>query len=71
MSLEGDLRELPLASLIEMTALGSKTGLVLLHDHEGPEVGRLVFRDGRLVGTSSVGPLVLPGGGGFALRGAF
>jgi len=29
------------------------------------------YRDGRLVGTSSVGPLVLPGGGGFALRGAF
>ena len=58
MSLEGDLRELPLASLIEMTALGSKTGLVLLHDHEGGEIGRLVFRDGRLVGAScgSLGP---------------
>ena len=58
MSLEGDLRELSLASLIEMTALGSKTGLVLLHDHEGAEIGRLVFRGGRLVGAScgSLGP---------------
>lgn len=58
MSLEGDLRELPLASLIEMTALGSKTGLVLLHDHEGAEIGRLVFHDGRLVGANcgSLGP---------------
>jgi len=58
MSLEGDLTELPLASLIEMTALGSKTGLVMLHDHEGAELGRLVFHGGRLVGAScgSLGP---------------
>jgi hypothetical protein len=58
MSIEGDLNELPLASLIEMTALGSKTAHVLLYDAEGAEAGRLVFRDGRLVGATcgTLGP---------------
>jgi hypothetical protein len=58
MSLEGDLSELPLASLIEMTSLGSKTGLVLLWRPDGAEAGRLVFRDGRLVGAAcgALGP---------------
>jgi hypothetical protein len=58
MSLEGDLNELPLASLIEMTALGSKTGLVLVYDSAGAETGRLAFRDGRLVGAAcgALGP---------------
>ncbi len=58
MSIEGNFNELPLASLIEMTALGSKTGLMLLTDAEGVESGRLAFRDGRLVGATcgALGP---------------
>jgi hypothetical protein len=49
MSLKGDLTELPLADLIEMTALGGKTGRLLVNDADGAAAGRLDFREGRLV----------------------
>jgi len=51
MGLKGNLAELPLADLIEMTALGGKTGRLTLFDGEGAARGSLAFRDGRLVGT--------------------
>lgn len=52
MGLKGDLGELPLSDLIEMTALGGKTGRLVLRDPEGEVVGELAFRDGRLAGAS-------------------
>lgn len=51
MGLKGSLAELPLADLIEMTALGGKTGRLTLFDEEGTAAGELAFRDGRLVGA--------------------
>ncbi len=51
MSLNGDLAELPLPDLVEMTAIGGKTGLLILRDEEGATTGELVFRDGRLTGA--------------------
>jgi hypothetical protein len=58
MSMTGELYELPLSSLIEMTSLGSKTGILVLFESGGAEAGRLVFKEGRLVGAScgSLGP---------------
>jgi len=50
--LKGDLGELPLSDLIEMTSLGGKTGRLLLYDAEGQIAGDLAFREGRLVGAS-------------------
>ncbi len=52
MGLRGDLGELALSDLIEMTALGGKTGRLLLYGTEGETVGYLAFRGGRLVGAS-------------------
>jgi hypothetical protein len=51
MGLKGDLAELSLADLIEMTSLGGKTGRLTLFDEEGTVAGGLAFRDGRLVGA--------------------
>jgi hypothetical protein len=52
MGLKGDLGELPLSDLIEMTSLGGKTGRLVLYDAEGQVAGELAFRDGRLAGAS-------------------
>ncbi len=52
MGLTGDLGELALSDLIEMTSLGGKTGRLVLRDSEGELAGELAFRDGRLVGAS-------------------
>jgi len=52
MGLKGDLGELALSDLIEMTSLGGKTGRLVLRDPEGQLAGELAFRDGRLVGAS-------------------
>lgn len=52
MGLAGDLGELALSDLIEMTSLGGKTGRLVLRDGQGRLVGELAFREGRLVGAS-------------------
>jgi hypothetical protein len=52
MGLKGDLGELALSDLIEMTSLGGKTGRLVLCDAAGQRAGELAFRDGRLVGAS-------------------
>jgi hypothetical protein len=52
MGLKGDLGELPLSDLIEMTSLGGKTGRLVMYDVEGAACGELAFREGRLVGAS-------------------
>lgn len=52
MGLKGDLGELPLSDLIEMTSLGGKSGRLVLYDEEGKPAGELAFRDGLLVGAS-------------------
>ncbi len=49
--LRGDLAELCLADLVEMTAIGGKTGLLVLYDEEDAVAGDLSFRSGRLVGA--------------------
>lgn len=51
MSLKGDLAELSLPDLIEMTALGGKTGRLVLHDTDGVVAGEFLFHDGRLAGA--------------------
>jgi hypothetical protein len=51
MGLTGGLDELPLTALVEMTALGSKTGRLTLTDEMGVVAGRLAFRNGRLAGA--------------------
>ncbi len=52
MGLKGELGELPLSDLIEMTSLGGKTGRLVIADPGGAVVGELAFREGRLVGAS-------------------
>jgi hypothetical protein len=52
MGLKGSLAELPLADLIEMTALGGKTGRLTLFDAGGAVSGVLAFRAGRVVGAA-------------------
>lgn len=52
MGMRGDLAELALSDLIEMTSLGGKTGRLVLCDADGQKAGELAFRDGRLVGAS-------------------
>ena len=52
MGLRGNLQELALADLIEMTSLGGKTGLLLLYGADDAPAGQLAFRDGRLVGAA-------------------
>lgn len=49
MSFKGSLAELPLSDLIEMTALGGKTGLLTVFDEQGAIAGELAFRNGRIV----------------------
>jgi hypothetical protein len=51
MGLRGDLAELPLPDLIEMTSVGGKTGRLVVFDEEGAVAGELTFRGGRLVGA--------------------
>jgi len=51
MGLTGDLGELPLADLVEMTSVGGKTGRLALFDEEGVVAGVLTFRGGRVVGA--------------------
>lgn len=51
MGLRGDLAELPLADLVEMTSVGGKTGRLVLFDEEDAVAGELAFRGGRLVGA--------------------
>ncbi len=51
MGLRGDLAELPLADLVEMTSIGGKTGRLVLFDEEDAVAGELAFRGGRLVGA--------------------
>jgi Domain of unknown function (DUF4388) len=52
MGLTGGLDELPLADLVEMTALGGKTGRLTLKDEEAAVAGTLSFRDGRLIAAA-------------------
>lgn len=52
MGLSGSFAELPLADLIEMTALGAKTGRLVLSDETGAVAGELAFRAGLLVGAT-------------------
>lgn len=52
MGLKGELGELPLSDLVEMTSLGGKTGRLILYDVDGQVAGELAFREGRLVGAS-------------------
>lgn len=51
MGLRGDLGELPLPDLVEMTSVGGKTGRLVLFDEEEAVAGELMFRAGRLVGA--------------------
>ena len=51
MGLRGDLGELPLPDLVEMTSVGGKTGRLVLFDEEDAVAGVLMFRAGRLVGA--------------------
>jgi hypothetical protein len=53
MGLKGDLGELPLPDLVEMTSVGSKSGRLVLFDEEDVVAGVLMFRGGRLVGAQS------------------
>ena len=53
MGLKGDLGELPLSDLVEMTSVGGKTGRLILYDEEDAVAGVLLFRGGRLVGAQS------------------
>ncbi len=51
MGLIGDLGELPLADLVQMTSVGGKTGRLVILDEEDAVAGVLMFRGGRLVGA--------------------
>lgn len=51
MGLTGDLGELPLPDLVQMTSVGGKTGRLVLLDEEDAVAGVLMFRGGRLVGA--------------------
>jgi hypothetical protein len=53
MGLKGDLGELPLPDLVQMTSVGGKTGRLVLFDEEDAVAGVLMFRAGRLVGARS------------------
>jgi hypothetical protein len=56
MGLKGNLDELPLSDLIEMTSLGSKPARGAVSAVRAPPAGQLAFRDGRVVGATC-GPL--------------
>jgi hypothetical protein len=47
----GNLGELPLPDLVQMTSVGGKTGRLVLRDEEDAVAGVLMFRGGRLVGA--------------------
>src|SRR5688572_8513300 len=47
MALEGNLRDMALADLLQVFWMGSKTGILLLI--AGPERGVIYVRDGRLI----------------------
>jgi hypothetical protein len=47
----GDLGELPLPDLVQMTSVGGKTGRLVILDEEDAVAGVLMFRAGRLVGA--------------------
>jgi hypothetical protein len=49
--LTGELGELPLPDLVQMTSVGGKTGRLVLFDEEDAVAGVLMFRAGRLVGA--------------------
>lgn len=51
MGLSGGLDELAVAALVEMVALGGKTGRLTLMEAGGAVAGRMAFRDGRLAGA--------------------
>lgn len=51
MGLIGDLGELPLPDLVQMTSVGGKTGRLVILDEEDAVAGVLMFRGGRLVGA--------------------
>jgi hypothetical protein len=51
MGLIGDLGELPLPDLVQMTSVGGKSGRLVLRDEEDAVAGVLMFRGGRLVGA--------------------
>lgn len=51
MGLKGDLTELSLSDLVEMTSLGGKTGRIFIRDADESLLGDLAFRAGRLVGA--------------------
>ncbi len=46
MGLRGDLAELPLPDLVQMTSVGGKTGRLILFDEEDVVAGELTFREG-------------------------
>lgn len=51
MGLSGTFDELPLVDLVEMIAIGRKTGCLAVLDERGTAAGELDFRGGRLVGA--------------------
>lgn len=51
MGLSGGLDELAVAALVEMVALGGKTGQLTLARPDGAVAGRMAFREGRLAGA--------------------
>ena len=53
MPLHGTLEELPLADLIEMTAMGEKSGFLEILGSDGTRIGELAFRAGRLISARS------------------
>lgn len=53
MGLRGDLGELPLPDLVQMTSVGAKTGRLVVYDEEGAVAGVLTFRGGRLTRAQS------------------
>jgi hypothetical protein len=57
MGLKGNLAEMPLPDLIEMTALGGKTGRLVIFRADGATAGRLDFSAGRLT-DAACGELV-------------
>lgn len=55
MGLRGTFAELPLPDLVEMAALGRKTGRLVVYDAQGAVAGELSWRAGRVVGAACRG----------------
>lgn len=55
MGLSGTVRELPLSDLVEMIALGGKTGRLVIRDDRGDVLGEVVLNAGRLAHAISGG----------------